>query len=247
MIVRTVGAMHYLIAQREHARQSAVLTAALDTEWLGGAEEAASVIRATAAHDDGWAEWREQPRFARNGLPVNFDNLEADEHEAIWQRSIFSALHQLGPAEAAIIARHSLALLKHTDEDSRSARADLVKALALRAWPESLASARVEQGFAALLLGDLLSLLAAAGWSGRHTVELHGYGERRLPVECWRDDEWTVRVNPWPFPVPELRNVHLDAVAIPVGEEATCAERLAQAPSNLIRVAVDYLPMEGTS
>jgi hypothetical protein len=244
MIVRTLGDFHHLVRQSEHARQSAVITGSLDSKWLGAEAHRVAVLRATRRHDEGWNVWDDAPATREDGLPLPFDKIDLGDHEANWRRSIFGALDALGPAEAAIIGRHSIALHKGTDEDE-AARFELVMALGRRAWPgvdDATVRSHVEQGFSALYFGDAVSLIGVAGWEERLPFELRAEDGDRLQVEAWRDGDWTVRVNPWPFAMPALPNVWVDATVIPVGEEPSAVARLRHHAGFLHRLPIHILP-----
>lgn len=246
MIVRTVGSLHYLVAQAEHARQSAVIAASLAEEWLGPHDDRVATVRAAREHDAGWAEWDARPATRPDGLILPFDQIDLEDHEAVWRRSIFGALHRLGPAEAAIIARHSVALWKGTADDE-TARYELMLALGRRAWPgldDADLRQRIEQAFSVLYFGDAVSLIGLAGWEPRIPLELRSADGARLHVEAWRDGDWTVRVHPWPFAMPALTNVFADAIVIPAGEEASAVPRLGHRGGFLMRVPVSILPAE---
>ncbi|MBI1291239.1 DUF3891 family protein [bacterium] len=246
MIVRTLGDFHYLVPQAEHARQSAVIVAALESRWLGGSDRQVGVLRASRHHDDGWRLWDEAPRVREDGLPLPFDGIALEDHDAIWRRSIFGALDSLGPAEAAYIGRHSIALHKGSEEDEL-ARFELVMALGRRSWrdcEDDEIRRRIEQGFSALFFGDAVSLIGVAGWSERLPFELRSEDGGRLTVEAWRDGDWQVRVAPWPFAVPALPQVSVDAVAIAVGEEPSAAARVRHHAGFRVRLPIDILPGE---
>ncbi len=245
MIVRRLGPWAYLTRQPEHARQSAVITAHLREEFLGAAEDRWLLLRATARHDDGWVAWEADPRIGDDGLPVNFTEIDRTAHRTNWERTIFLALHTLGAQAAAIIARHAAPFLSEHDEESRQHHGELLAALATRAWPdvaEDERTRRLEAGFRPLFFGDALSLMALAGWEGPLPFELPRDGGEPLSLRAWRDGDWAVRVDPWPFALPALHGVHADAVVLPADGSVDARAVLAAPRDRLVRLPIDYLP-----
>lgn len=247
MIVRSLPDAHYLIRQSEHARQTGVLAAALKPEFLGPFEHQLPILRASALHDDGWDAWDAAPRFEANGLPVNFTAMDRGDHVEIWRRTIFGLLERLGPAEAAFLVQHAVMITTHEGEDRKPdyCFGELLEPLMERAWPGAAAEERAAlaaRGFSVLAAADALSLLACAGWDGRIPLELRNEAGRAVALEAWCEDDWTVRVAPWPFAPPEMPNVWVDAVAVPPGEEAAAPLLLRAPRDRAVRVRIDYRP-----
>jgi hypothetical protein len=250
MIVRTIGDFHYLVRQQEHARQSGVITASLRPEFLGSMEQQVHIVRATARHDEGWGAWDCSPAVHANGLPVAFTEMERRDHLEIWRNTIFNLLAELGPVPTLFLVRHAMAITSHPDKQEEHpdyAFGDLLPTLRKRAWPELAdedADFLVEQGFSALAFGDALSLIAVAGWEERLKLTLLKDDRTPVEIEAWRDGEWRVRVDPWPFAPPALRKVHVDAVFVPAGQEEASAALVKDPRTHLVRPPVEYLPAE---
>lgn len=246
MIRRTLNGTHFLTTQPEHARQTGVIVAHLRDEFLGPAEQQVDLLRATAVHDIGWAEWDANPTFAPNGLPLDFLDLPRLEHLEIWRRTIFGMLTKLGPAAAATLARHASALTtkEPNPSDPDYHFADLIPALRQRAWPgvaDEDTAFFVERGFLALRLADGLSLMGCAGWEA---LEMNLLREDRTPyqVMAWRDGDFSIRVDPWPFAPPEINDVWFEAVAIPEGSEPDAATILKHPREQRMRLPVRIAP-----
>ena len=248
MIVRTLGGWHHLVRQSEHARQSAVLTASLRPEFLGAIEDQWALMQATAMHDVGWDAWDDAPQVDAAGLPLNFDAVDKAVGREVWRHTVYGALVDHGPAVAAILARHASALAMLDVVGDPPAEdyhfEEMLPHLEARAWPADAPEARTarrERAFAALALGDALSLLGLAGWSHRLTLPLHREDGTTLEVTAWREGDWTVRVAPWPFAVPgALANVWTDTVAVPAAE-ARDAVAILRAPRQYhVRRTVEY-------
>lgn len=243
MIVRPLGNHVYITRQPEHARHSAVIAAHLRPEFLGDVALHTDFLRATYHHDDGWAPHDADPPIGEDGWPLNFTGSDSDAHKDVWTNTIFGGLHRFSPAAAAIMARHARGILE-LDEEATAHQDELTTALAARAWPELDANAReahVLRGASVLVLGDVLSLIALAGWADRFVIRLHNADGSEFPVEAWADGDWTVRVKPWPFLVPELRAVRADSVCIDKADAADARHILRHPRDHATVVAVDYL------
>lgn len=243
MIVLPQSGAHYLIRQPEHARQSAVITGALREEFVGDtAPDHALVVEATREHDMGWAAYEVSPRVCPGGLPVDFLNMTKDEHFQIWRRTTQHVRERLGAWAAAIVARHARYLQSHVDlAEYFLAQERQWRKEAAPEEAEWSSSARLERGYRALLLGDLLSLIACAGWTQGHDALLYDGAGRMLRCQAWRENERTVRVRPWPFAPARLEGVDVEAVRIAAGAESESARRLA-GEADLVRVPFDFLP-----
>jgi hypothetical protein len=226
MIVRRDLSTPLLIHHSEHARHSGVLAAALDERWLGPEKDRSALLNAVAQHDRGWDPWDQDPQLAADGLPVNFMDLAKEHHGAIWQRSIFEALHQYGPIAADAIARHSLALMDAAPEHL-AARQSLVDALATRAWGTDR-EPRLAAAFAVLFFADCLSLQALAGWKETHRLTLIDSDGSAVEFVARPVAPWTVAIGPWPFVIAALPHVSATANAV--------------ASSDAITVSTHYVP-----
>lgn len=245
MILRHLDGHHYIVRQPEHARQSGVILAHLRPEFLGGMTEQWDLLRACRQHDDGWAEWEKNPRLQENGLPVNFCDINKDDHADNWTRTIFGQLMYLGPAAASYVARHASALQDMEEAEGGQDRQELIETLVKRAWPEAApdeGKAVSQAGFQALYACDALSLIALAGWKNRLTLKLHHSEEGEVSIEAWREGDWNVRVSPWPFCTDIIKGAHVDAVCLQQGEESAAAAILRDPRDYLVRVPIDYLP-----
>lgn len=245
MIVRALNGRVYIVRQTEHARQSAVITAHLLPEYMGSPEDQHEVLLATLHHDDGWTCWETEPRLADSGLPVNFSDMEQEEHRKTWERTIFKALYNLSPMGAAVIARHAATFIENYGEENYARHNELIQALSRRAWHElddQARELRLERSFAPLFLGDALSLVGIAGWNGERQFRIYQDDGAPVDIRAWREGDWTVRVDPWPFAMAELKNVYIDAYSLPA-EQAAQASAILRRPGNyLVRVPVDYVP-----
>ncbi|MCC5876189.1 MAG: DUF3891 family protein [Candidatus Sumerlaeia bacterium] len=245
MIVRRVDGKHHIIRQPDHARQSGVIAAHLREEFLGDHVYRREFLLATARHDDGWIDWESNPRLAPCGLPLNFSEIDKGRHIGNWSRGIFSALHEIGPFAASLLAKHALPLVKDKGEEVAAYFEDLLRCLEVRAWPD------LEQGVARLLttrfsaalsLADLLSLVACAGWEDIQTLEVPDSTGTPCRFTIKLDDLWAVRVDPWPFVLPELRGIPVRSITVPVGMEEEASPILQAYSTPPETVLIDVIP-----
>jgi hypothetical protein len=98
-----------LIQQVEHARLSGELVRNWNEEF------SPEVVEAIAHHDDGWAEWENEPKLnPAIGGPYSFLEMPLEESLLIWDRSIASA-RKFGPLAGYIVAGHFYNLLADSD------------------------------------------------------------------------------------------------------------------------------------
>lgn len=247
MIVRELQDGHLMARQPEHARQSAVITAALRQEFVGTDSEREEIIAATKQHDDGWREWEANPRFREDGLPQNFPDIGEKCHQDIWFRTIELARQSLSPLAAAVVARQAGTFLQAYGGEAQRRYAELLPALLDAAWPDQPRESqerKLERSFAPLLVGDTLSLIPIAGWGEMRRFVLFMEDDTEFVFHAWREGEWTVRIEPWPFKTPGLRNVYIRAYHVPRGREEEASAILQDPGSHLIRLYVDYLPVK---
>lgn len=249
MIVRRVDGNHYIIRQPDHARQSAVIAAHLRDEFIGSPVYRREFLLATAHHDDGWFEWEKAPRLSSSGLPLNFSEIDKGRHIGNWTRGIFSVLHELGPFAASLLARHALPLVRDKGEEVVQYFNELLDHIEKRAWPELAATearAVTNRASAALSLADLVSLVPCAGWTEPQELELidEAGGTHMFTIKM--EEPWSVRVDPWPFVLPELRGVPVPAKVVPVGMEEDALSILQAYSTPHETILVDVKP-GGTS
>ncbi len=230
MIVRLLNGVHYLIRQSDHARQSGEIAGALRPEFLGASpEERETVRQAIRDHDRGWDEYEARPRLLPSGIPVDFLHMDKSDHFAIWKRSTRIVYESWGAAAAVLIARHARRLL--SDPLLSAYFQERERELAGEAWPGAEpqeAESRLERGYRALYLADLLSLIACDGWTGPRPARLSDARGGEIELTAWREGDWTVRVRPWPFEPPRIEDAGVEAIPIFAGEEPQIAGRLRE-------------------
>ncbi|MBI5155217.1 DUF3891 family protein [Candidatus Poribacteria bacterium] len=214
MILRTVGDITTLIRQTDHAAASGEVAALLRPEYFEAGHTEA-VVAATAHHDDGWIAWEAAPLRGENGAPLNFTALEANDHFDIWQRGIRLSERQLGAFAAAVITRHAQVLYEGVDGEAPEFFAKTISRLQRLAWPIEDPAVRewyIERGFYALKLGDILTLMGCAGWSGPARFNAIDDDGRHHEFSARLAGDWEVEVDGWPFGPPIIR------LAVPVFE-----------------------------
>lgn len=140
-----------LIRQTDHARLSADLARA----WQPALPEPTTFL--IEHHDDGWDAWEERPETGA-GVPLNFTELDAASHVAIWERGI---TRLKDPYHKLLVSRHACHLMSHKPgtEDFFA-----LQAQNQRAWASEIPVSTLETlhtDFTLLQLFDWLSLLLA--------------------------------------------------------------------------------------
>lgn len=168
-----------LIRQTEHAKLSADLARA----WRPALPDA--TVHLIEHHDDGWAEWEEAPQTG-GGIPLNFTELDAPSHVAIWERGI---ARLKDPYHKLLVSRHACHLMSH--KPGTEAFFSL-QAHHQRAWARDIPASSLQSmqtDFTLLQLFDWLSLLLA--WKEEPVDEVAGMTIRPTSHGAWFD--------PFPF------------------------------------------------
>lgn len=91
MLVRDAGDAWQIVLQTDHAALTGQLAAAWGAPGFARPEPYASVVRAAARHDDGWAVWERRPRLASVGagaMPQPFFAVPAAVHLAFYRAGV---------------------------------------------------------------------------------------------------------------------------------------------------------------
>jgi hypothetical protein len=216
MIVRDEGTTFLLITQPEHARLSADLIAAVQTEHALHTAAREVVLLATREHDNGWAEVDAEPTIDPMGRPRDFMTGPSDIRRALWMRGI-TRVAKMDPHAGALVAQHAITVYGYKQRDPGwqtffssifAVRDDLLDQLGLVTGAPREA---FEIEYRCVFLGDALSLQWCNGWPGPEeplgyrvttegevllvspdpfggaTVTLHALG-RRIPARRYRDE-----------------------------------------------------------
>lgn len=221
MIRRETQDAWLIIDQREHARVSAELFAALPT----ASEYDRSIAQAIYRHDDGWQEWDEGVSFdEKAGRPLDFREMSRSDQDAIWMRSVEAAV-DLGALAQAIIASHFIALRgapAETSQQNPRCDTEFVRRYQPKvdAWLPELNPLQFADGLAALKWFDILSLwlCCSAQKEVWNTVDFRG-----APIELSPEsrtagepaDPYVLQVHPWPFAEAEV-TVQTPARRLPI-------------------------------
>jgi hypothetical protein len=201
MIVRDERATWLLITQPDHARLSADLVAALETEPALHTTARETILLAAREHDNGWAEVDAAPTIEPTGRPRDFMTGPADVRRDLWARGI-TRVAKIDPHAGALVAQHALTVYAYRQGDPDwkpffgsifTLRDDLLERLGL-----AIGSAReaFDLEYRCVFLGDALSLQWCNAWTGPE--EPLGY---HATIE-----EDTLLVSPDPF----------DGAAVPI-------------------------------
>lgn len=208
-----------LIPQPAHAWVSGQLALRWGNERFFRPEPWEELVLVAAQHDNGWAEWELAPRIHRDGRPVNFMEMDLEEHFAIWQRGA-ERLQPTSLYGALLISMHATDLYRRRLEDD--ARGDTLEMRQrIRGFVDDqvafqeqlrhtladhprygpiLADARLADAFRLLQIWDLMSLLLLMGplpTAALDDVPV-GPGER-LTVQLAPRDARTLTLEPYPF------------------------------------------------
>jgi uncharacterized protein DUF3891 len=165
MIVRSSPTTLHLITQPDHA----ALAGRIMRLWrpLQDSPRRASILLAVEEHDNGWREPDEAPLVdPATGGVHDFITIPAEVRQAVWPRGIGRLSHD--PWAAALVAQHALTVYSRyrTDagwggffEKMQTTRDGL-----LHETPLTLQ--QLEEDYAFVRIGDLLSLIFCTQWEG---------------------------------------------------------------------------------
>jgi hypothetical protein len=171
MIVRHEGTTLLLITQPDHAKLSADLVAAMQTEPALRTRMRDVVVLATREHDNGWAEVDAEPDVDPGGRPRDFMTGPAGVRRELWTRGI-TRVAKMDPHAGALVAHHALTVYSYRQGDPDwkpffgsifERRNDLLGQLGLTTGEPREA---FELEYRCVFLGDALSLQWCNGWSG---------------------------------------------------------------------------------
>ncbi|MEN0110250.1 MAG: DUF3891 family protein [Planctomycetota bacterium] len=243
-----------LIAQREHARLSHELAAA----WGGPhvpplvcgprgagnplAEARRQLLVAVRRHDDGWAEWWEEPGFDREeGRPFAFTEMPPADAQRLWSASI-DACREEGTLAGWVAASHFSWLQSKRDADWPEWRAWVDRVDAKRAgWLDEWLAA--SPAHTRPVADRALAWLQALDWMSlwlccKAPAEGEPIGEAAPLVIGGEADPWgtgwpavtftptgegAVAVDPWPFSAESLQ-LAAETLAVPAARYAHASE-----------------------
>jgi len=158
------------VTQADHARFAADLLSLLRFPELVAHPRRTGLLRAVAAHDDGWWESDAAPRRSPTdpSAPLDFRELPEAERAEVWRRGVERHAGS-DPYAAAMIAAHGHRLLSAT-RGASAARLEIVDELAARrdelGEEAGIAADELAADGAWLTLADELALAAATGDPG---------------------------------------------------------------------------------
>jgi hypothetical protein len=171
MIVRDEGTTFLLITQPDHARLSADLVAAIQTEPALRTAARDTVLLATREHDNGWAEVDAEATIEPRGRPRDFMTGPAGVRQELWTRGI-TRVAKMDPHAGALVAHHALTVYVYRQGDPDwkpffasvfALRDDLLEQLGLATGAPREA---FDLEYRCVFLGDALSLQWCNGWPG---------------------------------------------------------------------------------
>jgi len=194
MIVRDEGSTFLLITQPDHARLSADLVGAVQTEPALRTRARDTVLLATREHDNGWAEVDAEPAIDPMGRPRDFMTGPAAIRRELWARGI-TRVAKMDAHAGALVAQHAITVYGYRQGDPEwkpfftsifAMRDDLLEQLGLQTGAPRDA---FELEYRCVFLGDALSLQWCNAWPGP---------EPALDYRGTMEGD-TLRVSPDPF------------------------------------------------
>ncbi|MEO1497003.1 MAG: DUF3891 family protein [Planctomycetota bacterium] len=214
---------YLLIPQQEHARLSYELAAAWGNDRvqplvcsprepehpLAGARQ--EFLAAMLHHDDGWAEWWDNPGIdPEHNRPYSFTEMPPPDAQRLWSASI-DLCREIGPLAGWVVASHFLWLQSKQDDDYHEWRPWLAGVDAERGgWLDEWLAASLAH--TPDLADQCLQWLQAFDWmslwlcckcpaAGEPPIELEPLrvgGSDRLPAVTFTPGA-EITVDPWPF------------------------------------------------
>ncbi|MBX3729815.1 MAG: DUF3891 family protein [Candidatus Sumerlaeia bacterium] len=219
MILRRDNAGFVLTCQPDHAWASGEV-ARFVREDLFDCARHDELIALSAHHDDGWHDWEQAPRRHADGRPLNFDEVNAADHEAIWRRGVELAHQTVGAFGAAVLTLHAQDLAAGAGAEAFGDALVTRRGVCLR---EALPGVdpvqrdwQLERAFAFLRLCDLATLMPCAGWPGPHTVTILDERGGRCDVVLRATRAWELAIEGWPFALGEV-HVRIPVVRVKDG------------------------------
>ena len=187
MFVRQTGPELLLITQPDHAALAAQMMAHWRADGLPSRPTLAAVLHATREHDVGWRDEDAAPRVdASTGRPFDFMNLPLESRQGVWRRAV---PHLAGTSTyvAALVSQHALTIYRRHRVDPAWAGFFAEMEAARDQWyttgirPDGTSGGPLDppvharlsflQDYAALRLGDLVSLTFCLGWTDPQDFE----------------------------------------------------------------------------
>jgi len=208
-----------LIPQTAHAWISGQLAVRWGNGDFARPDPWDELVMIAAQHDSGWAEWELAPRIHPDGRPVNFLEMELDEHFAIWQRSV-ERMQPTSLYGALLISMHAVDLYQRRLDDTergdtpamrekihdfveeRLAFQEQVRSLLVNhpRYGPVMEEARIMDALRLLQTWDLLSLLLLMGPLRVYTVEdVPLVPDIRTEIHLSPRDASTLTLKPYPF------------------------------------------------
>jgi hypothetical protein len=167
MIVREAPGGIDLITQPDHARLARAIME--PCVWLAHRPRRATILHAIGEHDAGWTETDARPTVdAATGEVADFVHAPLQVRQGAWPRAV--ARLSDDPYAAALVAQHALTVYDRYRNDMEWRRffAEMEAARDARLVLAGVARQELEDDYAFVRLGDLISLVFCTGWSDAH-------------------------------------------------------------------------------
>jgi hypothetical protein len=208
-----------LIPQTAHAWVSGQLALRWGNAQFARPEPWEELMLVSAQHDNGWAEWELAPRIQSDGRPVEFREMDLEEHFAIWQRSA-ERLQPTSLYGALLISMHATHLyerrllnnkrgdtpemqqrIRSFRDEQQAFQERIRRTLANHPrYGPALENEPLADAFRLLQIWDLLSLLLLMGPLPTYTVEDVPVSPGvRTAIQLAPRDRQTLTLDPYPF------------------------------------------------
>ncbi len=232
MIRRRIGDRFFLISQHEHALLSGRLASHFGNAFFDRPVPMAQTIEAVSMHDCGWREHDNRPTLSACGHPYDVFETPLETALDAWSRA-GPMLEGATPYARLLVSLHVMGLSGFAAQVSRSRRADfqinrfqhgeaerqellrrqlnmrldVPLKLGLAVLPGIAEEEQLRRNHMILQAMDRLSLVICCHQTPFTQIEgiVPREGARPLTLRFHRVEEWAVKVEPWPFDRPEIR------------------------------------------
>ncbi len=207
MIRREIKNGWIIITQKDHS----ILSGDIMNHWgnskFSPPKPKDEVLFAVAEHDNGWAEWEENPQInPLNKYPKNFLEMNYKDQADIWKRSYlrYSKQHTYASSlialhfdkfNTSVLKKNKNALLLKTE-----IKKFVSENLKLTSTEEKSLSEEIINNLKFVQIGDIISLALCHGWRSTRIDEIpYSLNGPNTSIMLKSDDGLNYRIYPFPF------------------------------------------------
>ncbi len=207
MIRREIKNGWIIITQKDHS----ILSGDIMNHWGNSSfsppKPKDEVLFAVSEHDNGWAEWEENPQInPLNKYPKNFLEMNYKDQADIWKKSYLRYSKQY-PYASSLIALHfdkfnSSVLKRNTDALLLKAEIKefVLENLKLASTEEKSLSEEIINNLKFVQIGDIISLALCHGWRSTQIDEIpYSLNSSNKSIMLKSQDGFNYRMHPFPF------------------------------------------------